>query len=311
MEDGDLRLITRSNFDGLVCAILLRELNLIDRIAFAHPRDVQHDRIEIGNRDVLANVAYHPDAHLVFDHHVSEAMRVRQKPANCILDPSAPSSARVIYNYFGGKRRFPHVPFHDLLAAVDKNSSAQFSKDDVLNPRDWDLLAVLLDARTGLGRFGNFTVSNHALMMELMDDCRQHPIQDVLKQPGVKERSDLYGDHQQKSVEQIRRSTAVHGNVGILDLRHEDIIYVCNRFLIYAMFPEINVSVHVLWGAERLKTVFAVGKSIFNRTSQTNIGALTLNYGGGGSANAGSCEADHEDADRVLGQLIATINREG
>ena len=304
------RLVTRSDFDGLVCAMLLTEMGMINDIKFVHPKDMQDGKIAISEQDITTNLPYVAGVHLAFDHHLSETIRVANKPENHIIDPDAPSAARVVYDYFGGRDRFPHIS-QEMLTAVDKADSAQFDKEEVLDPTGWTLLNFLMDSRTGLGRFRDFRISNYQLMMTLIDHCREYSIEDILDLPDVKERADLYFEHQEKFKEQLRRCSSVHDNLVVLDLREEDIIYAGNRFMIYALFPECNISIHVLWGLKRQNTVFAIGKSIFNRTSNTNIGNLALQYEGGGHANAGTCQVVNDAAETVKQALIKTITADG
>lgn len=303
------RLVTRSDMDGLVCAILLNELNLIDDIKFVHPKDMQDGKIEIGSRDITTNLPYVPGAHLVFDHHFSETLR-NQKQDNYIIDPNAPSAARVVFDYYGGKTQFPGVS-DAMMAAVDKADAARFSREDILEPKGWELLSFLMDARTGLGRFHNFRVSNYQLMMDLIAYCRNHTIDDIFQLPDVKERVDVYFEHTPKAKEQIERCSKIYDNLVVLDLRNEEDIWATNRFMIYALFPETNISIHVMWGLRRQNTVFAVGKSIIKRDSKTNIGMLMLEYEGGGHENAGTCQIDNDKAEAVLAELIARINQDG
>jgi nanoRNase/pAp phosphatase (c-di-AMP/oligoRNAs hydrolase) len=304
------RLVTRSDFDGLVCAVLLKHLDLIDEILFVHPKDMQDGKIAISSRDITTNLPYVAGAHLAFDHHLSETIRNTGERQNHIIDPRAPSAARVVYDYYGGGNKFPSA-WNDMMLAVDKGDSAQFNREEVLNPKGWDLLNFLMDARTGLGRFRDFRISNYNLMMDLIDYCRTHTIDQIMALPDVRERKDLYFDHAEKCKEQIMRCSTVHKNLVVLDLRNEETIYAGNRFIIYALYPEQNISIHVLWGLKNQNTVFATGKSILNRTSKTNIGALMLEYGGGGHENAGTCQVENEMAEDVLEALIARINKEG
>src|SRR5688572_14665629 len=219
--DRTYRLITRSDMDGLVCAILLKELGIIDNIMFAHPKDMQDGLIEVCADDITTNLPYNKDAYLSFDHHSSEMERVKNQPANHVIDPKAPSAARVVYDYFGGAEAFPDIP-QDMMDAVDKADSAAFSKEDILNPEGWDLLSFITDARTGLGRFRDFNISNYQLMMKLIDACRDHKsIANILSLADVKERTDLYYEHKQKAQEQIERCASVHNNLVVLDLRNE------------------------------------------------------------------------------------------
>ena len=310
MSQRKYRLVTRSDFDGLVCAVLLRELDLIDDISFVHPKDVQDGRAEIGEDDITTNLPYSPDAYLVFDHHVSEMERVRGRADNHVIDPAAPSAARVVYEFFGGQERFPNVSA-ELMRAVDQADSADYSLDDILYPSRWTLLNFIMDARTGLGRFREFRISNYQLMMELIEFCREHSVEEILDLADVKERVDLYFQQEPMFKQQLKACTTVHGNLVVLDLRWERLIHAGNRFMVYALYPDTNISMHVLWGKQRQNTVFAVGKSILNRTSQTNVGSLMLEYGGGGHAAAGTCQVSHTAAPRVMDELIRRITADG
>ncbi|MDK9704254.1 MAG: exopolyphosphatase [Sulfuritalea sp.] len=310
MSDKKYRLVTRSDFDGLACAVLLNELDLIGEIKFVHPKDMQDGKVEISENDITTNLPYVPGVHLAFDHHLSETFRSPGERPNHIIYPDAPSAARVVYEHFGGKNRFP-PSFIEMMLAVDKSDSGNFTRQEILDPQDWVLLSYIMDSRTGLGRFREFRVSNYQLMMDLIAYCRHHRIDEILALPDVKERVDLYFEHADKAKEQIRRCTRLYGNLAVFDPRGEETIFAVNRFMIYAIFPEINISIHVLWGMQKQNVVFAVGKSIVNRTSNTNVGELMLFYGGGGHENAGTCQISNERADMVLKQLIDTINADG
>jgi len=310
MAHNRYRLVTRSDFDGLVCAVLLKEMDLIDDIAFVHPKDMQDGKIEISSRDITTNLPYVPGVHLSFDHHASELDRLDHEPGNLVIDPDAPSAARVVYRYYGGKQEFPTIS-DDLMDAVDKGDAAQFNKEEVINSDGWPLLNFLMDARTGLGRFKEFRISNYQLMMELIDYCRNHSIEDILDLPDVKERVELYKDQEEKFKEQIKRCSTVYKNLVVLDLRDEETIFAGNRFMIYALYPDCNISIHILWGLKKQNTVFATGKSIFDRSSKTNVGALMLKHGGGGHHAAGTCQVGNDQADDVLKELIDQINADG
>ncbi|WP_420266973.1 exopolyphosphatase [Candidatus Magnetominusculus dajiuhuensis] len=309
-EGGDkYRLVTRSDFDGLVCAVLLNEIDLIDDIKFVHPKDMQDGKIEITGRDITTNLPYVHGVYLAFDHHSSETIRVGKKD-NHIIHPEAPSAARVVYDYFGGDSKFKEIS-KDIMEAVDKGDSAQFTTDEILHPNGWVLLNYLMDSRTGLGRFRDFRISNYALMMELISYCKRHKIDEILALPDVKERIDLYFGYEERFKEQIKRCATVHDNLVVLNLLNEEIIYPGNRFMIYALYPQCNISIHTLWGVNKQNTVFAVGKSIVNRSSKTNIGELMLRYGGGGHANAGTCQIENDKAQDILKELITEINKDG
>lgn len=309
---GKYRLITRSDFDGLVCGMLLTELNLIDDIKFVHPKDMQDGLIPVTDRDITTNLPYVASCALAFDHHDSEVLRNLDAAGSdkYIIDPHAPSAARVVYEWFGGQATFPEIDL-GMMAAVDKADSAHFTIEDVLEPKGWELLSFLMDSRTGLGRFRDFRISNYQLMMELIGYCKNHTIEEILLLPDVQERVQLYHDHEYRFKEQVGRCTTVHGNLAILDLRNEDTIWAGNRFMIYALYPQVNISIHVLWGLKQQNTVFATGKSIFDRSSQTDIGSLMLKYGGGGHVAAGTCQIANDKAEAVLHELIAAINADG
>lgn len=303
------RLLTRSDFDGLVCATLLKELGILGEIKFVHPKDMQDGKIEVTSQDILTNLPFVPGCHLCFDHHPSESLRNAGEVANHILCDDADSAARVVYNYYGGAARFPAID-ESLMAAVDKADSARFDVNDILDPQGWELLSFLMDPRTGLGRFREFRISNYDLMMQLIEACRQMSIYQVLALPDVAERVELYRSHEDEFRRQLRRCATVSGNVVVLDLRQEETIYAGNRFMIYALFPQCNVSIHVLWGLKQQNTVFAMGKSIINRSSDADIGQIALEYGGGGHAAAGTCQISHDDAVRVQQELIERLQDE-
>ena len=307
MRQDKFRLVTRSDFDGLVCAVLLNELDLIDDIKFVHPKDMQDGKIDITSRDITTNLPYVAAAHIAFDHHESETIRNTGERPNHVISASAPSAARVVYDYYGGAKAFPNVTA-EMMDAVDKADSAQFSRDEILNPTDWVMLNYLMDSRTGLGRFRNFRISNYQLMMDLIQYCRTHGIKDILALPDVVERIEIYNAHADKAREQLLRCSTVHQNLVVLDLREEETIWATNRFMIYALFPQCNISIHVLWGVQKQNTVFATGKSILDRSSKTHVGELMLEYGGGGHNAAGTCQVENDQAGPVLQKLVQRIN---
>ncbi len=300
------RLVTRSDFDGLVCAALLKELGLLHDIFFVHPKDVQDGKVELTGDDITTNLPYRPEVALSFDHHASERLRVVGDRDNRVMAAQADSAARVVYEYFGGAERFPRVSL-EMMEAVDRADAAQLSIEDIRDPQGWILLSFLMDPRTGLGRFREFRISNYQLMMELIDSCLNLSIEEILAAPDVAERIALYREHAEAAAEQIRRCSTAHGRVVVLDLRDEEIIHPTNRFLVYALYPHCTVSIHVLWGLKQQNTVFAVGRSILDRSSRVDIGALMLAYGGGGHAAAGTCQIDNARAEAVLGELVGAI----
>jgi nanoRNase/pAp phosphatase (c-di-AMP/oligoRNAs hydrolase) len=306
------RLVTRSDFDGLVCAALLKKLGMLEDILFVHPKDMQDGNVELVASDITTNLPYVPGVHLAFDHHDSEVERLGDdKPDNHVIDQHAKSAARVVYDYFGGAEVFGGEPWDELLWAVDKADSADFTEEEILDPTGWILLSFLMDPRTGLGRFRTFRISNYQLMMQLIDACTEMSVDEILRTPDVAERVALYRLHADQAIDQIRRRARVHGDLVVLDLRDEDVIHPTNRFMIYALHPQCRVSMHVLWGLRQQNTVFAVGKSILDRTSPVDVGALMLEYGGGGHEAAGTCQVENDEAEAKLTEIVTRINRGG
>ena len=303
------RLVTRSDFDGLACAMMLRELNLVDEIKFVHPKDVQDGKVELSANDITTNLPYDPRVGIAFDHHESEMDRLKAQETGgkLIIDPNARSAARVVYDYYGGKAAFPNVS-DELMEAVDKGDSADFTVDEILHPTGWVLLHYLMDPRTGLGRFRQFRISNYDLMMQLISYCMEHSIDEILALPDVKERVDLYNEQAEMFVEQLKRIAVLHDKVIVLDLRNEEIIHAGNRFMSYALYPEAQISVHVAWGFRKQNTAVMIGKSIVNKASTVDIGELCLKYGGGGHHNAGTCQLENDVVDSQLPDIIAALN---
>lgn len=301
------RLITRSDLDGIVCAALLREAGIVDEIKFAHPKDMQDGTIDVTENDVITNLPYQPKAHMVFDHHASEIERTGGNAKNLVNDPTAPSAAHVVFRHFGGAEKFPNIT-KGLMDAADKIDSAQLAQNEILDPKGWVLLGFIMDNRTGLGRFHNFRVSNYQLMLDLVEVFRKpHTIDEILKMPDVAERVKMYRDHAELARAQIKRCSYVKDQLLVLDFRDEQEIYCINRFAIYALYPQTNISMHILPGKQNVNTVFAVGKSVINRTAKVDVGSLMLKYGGGGHKAVGTCQIPHDNVDAVKAELIQHI----
>lgn len=306
-----MRLVTRSDFDGLVCAMILRECDLIEDIKFVHPKDVQDGKVELSGNDITTNLPYDPRVFMCFDHHESELTRnaSMKENKNWHIEGQAKSAARVVYNYYKDKGYALERISEEIMTAVDKGDSADFTEDEILNPKGWVLMNFLMDARTGLGRFHDFRISNYDLMMELIGYCVNHDIGDVLKLPDVKERVDLYNEQAELFKKQLKEISHMEGKVVVVDQKAAgDVIYAGNRFMIYAMYPEAEISVHVAWGFKKQNTAVMIGKSIINKASKFNIGDLCLEYGGGGHANAGTCQLDNDKVDNLLPEIIKKLN---
>ncbi|MBQ7958800.1 MAG: exopolyphosphatase [Oscillospiraceae bacterium] len=297
-----MRLLTRSDFDGLACAALLKEVGIIDNWKFAHPKDLQDGIVEVTKDDVLANVPYVEGCGMWFDHHSSEFERNELEGKYSGESRHAPSCARIIYEYYGGEDRFPN--FTDMMEAVDKVDSGHLTPYEVLHPEGWILIGFIMDPRTGLGRFRNFTISNYQLMEKLIDCCRTMSTEEILALDDIKERIDLYREQADLFTEMVHKYTRVEKDVIITDLRGVEPIYAGNRFMIYSLYPEQNISVWIVDGKGGKGCSCAVGYSIMNRTSKVNVGNLMLNYGGWGHRAVGTCQFSDEEQDVLIPRLL-------
>lgn len=304
-----MRLVTRSDFDGLGCAAILKELGNIDDIKFVHPKDVQDGLIEVDENDILANIPYVPGAGLWFDHHSSEEERLGAGEYEGRSDSSAKSAARVVYEYYGGYEKFQNEHLDDLVKAVDKADSAEFTKEEILNPEGWVLLSFIMDPRTGLGRYRDYRISNYALMMDMIDYCRTKTSDEILALPDIKERTVRYFEQDAKFREMLLNNSTIHDNVVVLDLRDQEEIFTGNRFLLYSLFPEQNISIQIMWGFRKQNIVITCGYSIIKRDATANIGSLMLQHGGGGHHRVGTCQVPIDIANTILDDIITELNR--
>ena len=300
-----MRLITRSDFDGLACGALLKEAGIIDSWKFAHPKDLQDGLVEIDENDCLANVPFVPGCGLWFDHHSSEHERLQLEGKYKGESRMTPSCARIIYEYYGGAERFQH--FEEMMEAVDKVDSGNLTIEEIMDPKGWILLGFLMDPRTGLGRWRRFTISNYQLMEKLMVACGNMTIEEILELPDVRERIEVYCEQTERFKEMVNAHTRVEGNVIISDLRGVDPIYTGNRFMIYSMYPEQNISAWIVSGREGKGCSAAVGYSILNRTSDVNVGSLMLKYNGGGHKKVGTCQFSNENMESELPKMLAEL----
>ncbi len=300
-----MRLLTRSDFDGLACGTLLREVGLIDEYKFVHPKDIQDGLIEVSENDILANIPYVKGCKMWFDHHSSESERLGDKAEFEGESRIAPSAARIVYEYYGGDDKLSH--FKELIEAVDKVDSGNLTYDEIMNPDGWILLGFIMDPRTGLGRFRNFTIPNYRLMEILLDECRVKKIDEIMEMPDVKERIVVYKEQDTLFKEMVKKYTKIDGDIIVTDLRNVETIYTGNRFLIYSMYPEQNISLWVVDGRNKENCPIAVGYSILNRSASVDVGSLLLQYGGGGHKQVGTCQVPYDDADRVIKELCEKI----
>ena len=296
-----MKLLTRSDFDGLACGALLLYLGLINDWQFVHPKDLQDGLVEVTDNDILANVPYVPGCKLWFDHHSSETERLGEKAYFEGISRPAPSCARVIYDYYGGDEKLGR--FAEMIRYVDKVDSADLHIDEIENPKGWVLLGFIMDPRTGLGRFRNFTISNYDLMKELASACANKNIEEILEMPDVAERVKVYFEQEKLFREMLKNVCRVEGDVILADLRGVETIYTGNRFIMYTMFPEQNISVWIVDGKGKQNCVITVGYSIVNKSAKVDVGSMLYKYGGGGHMRVGTCQVPYEDADRVIAEI--------
>ncbi|MDR3138568.1 MAG: exopolyphosphatase [Treponema sp.] len=300
-----MRLLTRSDFDGLACGALLEFLGLIDDWKFVHPKDIQDGLVEATDNDILANIPYIKGCKLWFDHHSSESERLGKNIYFDGVSKKAPSCARVVYEYYGGDAKLGR--FRNMIEYVDKVDSGNLTKDEILDPKGWILLGFIMDPRTGLGRFRNFTISNYDLMKSLAMACTTKTIDQILDMPDVKERLEAYFEQHNLFIDMVKAHAQIDKNVILTDLRGVDPIYAGNRFLIYTLFPEQNISVWVVDGKNKVNAAITVGYSILNRTCTVDVGSLLLKYGGGGHRQVGTCQVDYQDAGRIIKEIVEKL----
>ncbi|MDR2141436.1 MAG: exopolyphosphatase [Deltaproteobacteria bacterium] len=303
-----MRLVTRSDFDGLACGALLKEAGLIDSYQFVHPKDIQDGLIQITSNDILANVPYATGAGMWFDHHTSEGERLGSISYRG-MSRIAPSCARVIYDFLGGPSRYS-AHWNPMMEAVDKVDSANLTVKEIEYPLGWILLGFLMDPRTGLGRFHDFRISNYKLMEVLIEMCRTKTADEILNDPDVKERAAFYFEQAPMYANMIKACSTQRGQVLIIDFRHQEVIYPGNRFLPYTMFPQCKVSIHLTWSRDDKYVALAMGNSIINRDSQANLGSIALHFGGGGHESVATCQVDSQEVEETVQTIVDFIHEE-
>ncbi len=298
-----MRLLTRSDFDGICCAVLLEELGIVDEMVYAHPKDLQDGKIKVTENDVLANVPYVKGAGMWFDHHSSESERVQGASGVKGKVGDSPSTARLIYEYYGPEKL---TKFDEMLKYCDKMDSADLTLDEIKNPIGWVMLGFICDPRTGLGYHKSFKTSNLDLMQALIGHIRAMPVEDILALPDVQERVAMYNEKNVEYAEFIKANSRADGNVLILDTRGKQ-VPSGNRFLEYTMYPGTNVSVRLIDGKRGQSTSISVGHSIINRTATADVGSIMLKYGGGGHRKVGTCQVPAAEAEGVRDEIVAAL----
>lgn len=301
-----MRLITRGDLDGLTSAVIITMKEPVGEIMLIHPQEITDGKIDVRADDILANVPYHPNAALWFDHHLLTDSNAKPPEHYKGRYRVAPSAARLVYEYYLEKD--PDDPdlkrLAKLVEETDRLDAAQLTPDDVERPRDYILLGYTIDSRTGLGAFKDYFV-------KLVGWLKTMPIDKVLEQPDVQERIDRIRRDQEEFRRLLQRNSFRMNNVVVTDLREMDHLPAGNRFLIYTLFPESNVSLRVHWGPHRNSVIAAVGHSIFNRTCKTSVGELMSKYGGGGHRGAGTCVLPLDSAADAIDEILFELQANG
>lgn len=297
-----MRLITRGDLDGLTSSVIITSNEKIDSVKLVHPQDITDQRIDVTKNDILANLPYDSRCGKWFDHHILTDNNPKPPEKFDGAYGLAPSAARLVYEYYGGERKMPQ--FKQLVAETDRLDSAQLTPKDVTDPKDYILLGYTIDNRTGLGAFEDY-------FLLLQDLLKSEPIEKIIQHPLVAQRWQKILADQVAFREATLKASKAEGNLVITDFREAASIPTGNRFLIYTLFPDVNVSLRIHWGPQRRFVVAAIGHSIFNRTCRTNVGELMGRYGGGGHRGAGTAPLPAEKADAQLKEIIAELKTNG
>ena len=307
-----MRLLTRSDFDGSVCAALLLELGLVDEIQYIHPKDLQDNKIEVTAADILANVPFVEGCGLWFDHHSSEHERLQLAGKFKGASELSPSAAQVIYEFY--KKDKNHAAklqkFEHLIEIVGIADSARFSREDILDPTGWVMLAFIADPRTGLGYRRTFRISNFELMQNLPELLRTKTVEEILALPDYQERIEVYHEETSKFKDLLARHSRIEGDAILIDFQGVNEIPAGNRFLEYVLYPDQNISIRVVDGKNNEFAMISVGHIIINRSSSVDVGSLVLKYGGGGHKQVGTCQVRYDEVDRIVGEMLQVINLE-
>jgi|TARA_B100000315_G_C14576149_1_gene588012 hypothetical protein len=296
-----MNLITRGDLDGLTSSVLVTEKEEIDEVRFTHPKDMQDGKVEVFTDDIIVNLPYHENCAMWFDHHDSEVDAPKTPPDVKGKQGIAPSAARLVYEYYDDPAL---ARFGELLAETDRVDSARLGMEDVLNPNRFVLLSYTLDPRSGLGAFKRY-------FLNLIDWLKTKKIEEIMEIPEVEGRVRMILSEQERYRQALLETSYLDDNVVVTDFRRFDTTPAGNRFLIYTLFPQSNISARMFHGKDQGFVVVAVGHSIFNRTSKTHVGNLLAEYGGGGLRGAGTAQLPTDTADETISKIIERMKQDG
>jgi len=305
-----MRLVTRADFDGLVCGALITRFEPIDSYLFVEPKFMQDGLVEIKNGDVIANLPYHPNCTLWFDHHITNSTPDFPRPI--MLGKGgfrlAPSAARVVYEYYtepSAPNSAVRLGFLNsermtyLLKEADRIDAGKLEREDVLDPQGYVLISMTTDGRHA---------GDQPYWLKVIELLRDASLDETLNEPEVKRRCRQIRDEQEKLRKILLERTALKGNVIYCDLRGIEEIPDGNRFLVFTLFPSGNIQVKVAYDTQRENTTaISVGYNIFNPTSNVNVGELLKGYGGGGHKVVGSSRVPNDKAEQAIGEIVAAV----
>ncbi len=307
-----MRLVTRPDFDGIVCGALITALEDIDSYLFVEPKFMQDGAVDIRAGDIIANLPYHPACTLWFDHHFTNGAAGFDRPvvAGRGAFRMAPSAARVVYEYYSevpsGSPRYGSAldmmrtdRMTALLRDTDKIDGGTLTREDVLHPDGYVLISMTIYGKES---------AEEPYWRRLIDLIRDRSLDEVLDDPEVRARCERILGLQEKLRRQLLERAELRGNVIYLDLRETEDLTDANRFLLYTLFPEGNISMKISRDPQRAHTTaISVGYNIFNTTSTVNVGEMLSRHGGGGHRVVGSCRVPEGEAGRAVDEILRHI----
>lgn len=290
-----MRIITRADFDSVVCAVLLYDvLDITNGIKWVEPNEMQKRTVTINHDDIIANLPFHENCLMWFDHHYSNRVDVPFKG----LYRVAPSAAGLIYEYYRDK--FSR-DFSELAAQADKIDAADLSMEEVLHPEQHPYILL------------SMTITSHdrqeeAYWNQLVDLLGHNPMERVLENESVKTRCRRTIEANSQYEQFLKDYTTIQETVSITDFRTFDEAPAGNRFLVYSLFPATVVNVKIRYDShDRNRMLVSVGHSIFNRGCNVNVGEMLSNFEGGGHRGAGACSFSADKAGDYLPRIIDTL----
>lgn len=289
-----MRIVTRPDFDGIVCAVLLRQaLESSLPIYWIEPNDIHSGSADIRDGDIIANLPWHPHAYLWFDHHVSNKPS-REVPGAFDI---APSAAGVIHKYYK-RRHLLDSRFDELVDQTDMIDSADLTRQQVLAPEDYPYLILSMTIKNN----GFQDIPYWERLVEMLGKA---DITTVLEDPGVGSRCREVIEENKAFKHYLEAYTVMVGGISVTDFRSLEKVPSGNRFLTYSLFSDSIASIKIRYaGQDKERVLISVGHSIFNRACRVNVGTMLARYGGGGHCGAGGCTLDARDAQEKIDEIL-------